>query len=59
VEGTHAGAIREELQPIGRTHVGEVHGGLSSMGGTACWGRGRVSGVLLRGKEWQRQCVMN
>jgi len=24
VEGTHAGAVREELQPVGRTHVGEV-----------------------------------
>ena len=29
VEGTHAGAVCEELQPVGRTHVGEVHGGVS------------------------------
>ena len=34
VEGTHAGAVCEELQLIGRTHVGEVHGGLSPVGGT-------------------------
>ncbi|KAK4810846.1 hypothetical protein QYF61_008818 [Mycteria americana] len=29
MERTHTGAVREELQPMGRTHVGEVHGGLS------------------------------
>jgi len=29
VEGTQAGAVCEELQPVGRTHVREVHGGLS------------------------------
>ncbi|GAB0183450.1 AN1-type zinc finger protein 5-like [Grus japonensis] len=34
MEGTHAGAVCEELQPMGRTHIGEVHGGLSPMGGT-------------------------
>ncbi|GAB0183427.1 hypothetical protein GRJ2_000808000 [Grus japonensis] len=42
VEGTHAGAVHEELQPMGRTHVGEVCGGLSAMGGTPCWSRGRM-----------------
>ncbi|GAB0180894.1 AN1-type zinc finger protein 5-like [Grus japonensis] len=36
VEGTHAGAVGEELQPEGRTHVAEVRGGLSPMGGTPC-----------------------
>lgn len=25
--GTHAGEICEELQPVGRVHVGEAHGG--------------------------------
>jgi len=34
MEGTHAGAVREELQPMGRTHVGEVFGELSPMKGT-------------------------
>ena len=29
MEGTHAGAVCEELQPAGRTHVGEVGGELS------------------------------
>ena len=33
VEGTHAGAVHEELQPMGRTYVGEVLGGLSPVGG--------------------------
>ena len=34
MEGTHAGAIQEELQPVGRTHVGEVCGELSPVRGT-------------------------
>ena len=42
MEGTHAGAVCEELQPVGRTHVGEVCGGLSAMGGTPRWSRGGV-----------------
>jgi len=42
IEGTHAGAVREELQPVGRTHVGVAHGQLSPMGGTPQWGRGGV-----------------
>jgi len=33
VERTCAGAVFEELQPMGRTHVGEVHGGLSPVKG--------------------------
>jgi len=60
VERTNAEAVCEELQPLGRTHIGEVHGALSSMSGTSCWSRGGVWGVLpLRRKEWQRQHVMN
>jgi len=31
---TLAGAVREELQPMGRTHVGEVYGELSPARGT-------------------------
>ena len=42
VEGTHPGTVCEELQPVGRTHVGEVHGGLSAVEGTPHWSRGRV-----------------
>ena len=42
MEGTHAGAVREELQPVGRTHGGEVCGELSPVRGTSCWSRGRV-----------------
>ena len=33
-EGTHAGAVHEEMQPVGRSHVGEVCGELSPMRGT-------------------------
>jgi len=40
VEGTHAGAVREELQPVGRTHIREVCGELSPVGGTSCRSRG-------------------
>jgi len=29
MEGTHAGAVHEELQPMGRTHAGAAHGELS------------------------------
>lgn len=33
LEETDAGAVHKELYPTGRTHVGAVHGGLSSVGG--------------------------
>ena len=42
MERTHAGAVCEELQPVGMTHVGEVHEGLYPVGGTPCWSRERV-----------------
>lgn len=48
VEGTCTGAIHEEPQPIGRANkgeratTGEVHGGLSPMGGTSHWNTGSV-----------------
>jgi len=54
VEGTHAEAVCEELQPVGKIHVGEVHGGLSPVGGTPCCSRGRE-----RRNKQQRQYVMN
>jgi len=41
-EGTHAGAVREELRPMGRTHVGEACEELSPMRWTSCCSRGRV-----------------
>jgi len=31
---THAGAVHEELQPMGQIHIGEVCGELSPMRGT-------------------------
>jgi len=34
VEGIHAGAVRGELQPVGRTQAGEVCGELSPVRGT-------------------------
>lgn len=39
---THAGAVHEELQPVGRTNVGEVYGELFLLGGTSHRSRGRV-----------------
>lgn len=42
MERTHTGAVCEELQPVGRTHREEVHGGLSSEGVTSHWGRDGV-----------------
>jgi len=42
VEGTHAGAVHEELQPVGRTHVGELCEELSPVTGSSRWSRGRV-----------------
>lgn len=51
-EGTHTGAVQEELQPIG-----EVCGGQSYQGGTPCWSRSRVGGILLlRRKELETVC---
>jgi len=42
MEGTHSGAVSEELQTMGRTRVGEVCGELSPVGGNPCWSKGRV-----------------
>ncbi|KAJ7407660.1 hypothetical protein BTVI_62499 [Pitangus sulphuratus] len=59
----YAGAICEELQPVGSTGfftVGEVHGGLPPMGGTPRWSREAYEeSFLLRRKEKQRLHVMN
>jgi len=49
--GTHNEAVCEELRSMGRTHVGEVCGDLSSVGGTTCWSRGRVGGVFPLRRE--------
>jgi len=43
VGGTHAGAVHEELQPMGRTHPGAVHEELQTMGRTHV---GEVCGEL-------------
>jgi len=40
--GTHAGAVCEELQPVGWTHIGEICGELSPVRGTSRWSRGSV-----------------
>lgn len=41
-KGPTTGAFCEELQPVGRTRAGDVHGGLSLVSGTLHWSRGRV-----------------
>jgi len=40
MERTHAGAVLEKLQPVGRSHLGGVHEGLYPMGVTPPWSRG-------------------
>jgi len=35
-------SVPEGLQPMGRTHIGEDGEGLSPVGGTPFWSRGRV-----------------
>lgn len=34
--------VSEGLKPMGRTHIREVHGGLSPVVETQCWSRGRM-----------------
>ena len=43
MERTHAEAILEELQLVGKTHVGKVHEGLYPIGCTVHWSKGRPS----------------
>jgi len=47
LRGTHAGAVSEEMQPVGRTHSGEVHGGLYPMGGSPHGSRENVTQHLM------------
>jgi len=54
MEGTHTGAVCEELQPVGKSHFGEVLGGLFPVDGTPRWSRGREQG----GRS-EREHVMN
>lgn len=42
VEGTHAGAIGEELKPMKKIHIREIHGGLFPVRVTPDRSRGRV-----------------
>lgn len=48
---THDGAVCDELQPVGRTHVGKVCGGLSLMGWTPCWSRERMRNAVPEEEE--------
>lgn len=41
VEGAHAGAVGEEVEPMEKTHTGEIHGGLFPVGVTPDRSRGR------------------
>jgi len=41
MEGTHAGAVCEEVRPMERTHIGAVHGEFSPVGEIPRWSRGR------------------
>lgn len=57
--GTHNGAACEELQPVGRTHVGEVHGGCFPWEGPHTVSGKQAEESALGSKEWQRLGVMN
>lgn len=41
-EGSHTGSVCEELQSVRRTQTGEFHGGLSAVGATPSWSRGKT-----------------
>lgn len=57
-ERIQAGAVcEEEVQPVRRIHVGEVHGGLSLVGGTTHWSRRLQEFILLRSREQQRHVI--
>lgn len=36
---TSTGAVNEELHPVETMHIGEVHGGLSTIGGNPGWSK--------------------
>ncbi|RMC14249.1 hypothetical protein DUI87_09340 [Hirundo rustica rustica] len=42
VEATHTAAFCEGLKPVGRTHIGHVYGGLTSLEWAPCWSNGRL-----------------
>lgn len=50
-----------EIKPVGRTPIGEVCGGLSSVGGTpGHWGQGKsVRSATLEVKRAIETCVVN
>jgi len=55
MEGTHGGAVHEELQPMGRTHVGEFHGELRPVGETPLGDPTLEQEKSVRKKKRQRQ----
>ncbi|KAJ7401339.1 hypothetical protein BTVI_97035 [Pitangus sulphuratus] len=56
VQGTHTGAVHEELQPMGRIDVGDVCGGLAPVEGTPCWsGEEHEESSLAEGGDAETQ----
>lgn len=49
MEGALAGAVHEQLYPVGRTHVGQVCGGLSTLGEGPHTRAGEKRGGRIRG----------
>lgn len=49
--GTHTRDVKEELLPRGRSHVGEVCGGLFPVGGTLHWNMERFEESSPQGQE--------
>lgn len=46
---THKGTVLEEVLPVGWTHIREVSGVLSPVGGTPHWSGGRTSAGPVAG----------
>ena len=57
--GTHAGAVCEELQPMGRTHMERLMEDCVPWEGPQAGAGQSVRTLPLRGKEQQRQRVMD
>lgn len=60
MEVTQPEAVHVEMQSVGKTDIGEVHGGPSPVERTPMMEqRKSVGSPPLRTKEQQRKCVMN
>lgn len=50
--GSHTAVAFEERQPVARTNTGEIHDGLSAVGGFLLWSRGKCEEEKETEKMW-------